>query len=43
MILDDQNIMYKVVDVFVFSLKFIKDELVKDLYKIGYDIEESEI
>lgn len=43
MILDDQNIMFKVIDVFVFSLKFIKDELRKDLQKIGYDIKESEI
>lgn len=43
MIPDDQNIMFKAIDVFAFSLKFIKDELVKDLHKTGYDIEESEI
>lgn len=35
--------MFKVIDVFVFSLKFIKKDLEKDLKKIGYDIEEEEI
>lgn len=43
MIPDDQNTMFKAIDVFAFSLNFIKDELVKDLHKTGYDIEESEI
>lgn len=35
--------MFKVIDVFVFSLKFIKDDLDIDLKKIGYDIEKEEI
>lgn len=40
---DDQNIMFKAIDVFAFSLKFIKDELRKDLQKTGYDIKENEV
>lgn len=42
-ILDDQNNMFKAIDVFARSLKFIKDDLVKELEKTGYDIEENEI
>lgn len=40
---DDQNNMFKAIDVFALSLKFIKKDLEKDLNKTGYDIEEEEI
>lgn len=40
---DDQNNMFKAIDVFALSLKFIKKDLEKDLKKTGYDIEEEEI
>lgn len=43
MIPDDQNNMFKAIDVFALSLKFIKDDLDTDLKKTGYDIEKEEI
>lgn len=43
MILDDQNNMFKAIDVFALSLKFIKDDLDEELKKTGYDIEKEEI
>lgn len=43
MIPDDQNNMLKAIDVFALSLKFIKDNLDKELEKTGYDIGEEEV
>lgn len=35
--------MFKAIDVFAFSLKFIKDDLLISLKKTGFDIKEKEI
>lgn len=43
MIPDDQNNMFKAIDVFALSLEFFKDDLDKALKKTGYDIEDDEV
>lgn len=43
MIPDDQNNMFKAIDVFALSLEFFKDDLNKALKKTGYDIEDDEV
>lgn len=43
MIPDDQNNMFKAIDVFALSLEFFKDDLDKELKKTGYDIEDDEV
>lgn len=43
MIPDDQNNMFKAIDVFALSVEFFKDDLNKALKKTGYDIEDDEV